>query len=169
MKKVFIVLLLSLCVLTAQAQQNGAASADTSKAKADTTSIPLKYQNIHKRSPVLACALSLYIAGLGQMYNKQYLKGGVLLGVWALSFGAAEVYHSNNTSHPHDGVTVALLVPFFASYIYSAIDAPVTASYLNKTYHLGKKKRALSSLSISPGFMNTAQSRYAGGVSLVLR
>ncbi len=143
---------------------------DTIKASDTSTYIPPKYRNIHKRSPVLACFLSLYITGLGQVYNKQYLKGGVLFGVTVFSFGAAEIYHSNNISHPHDGITAGLLVPFFAAYVYSAIDAPVTASYLNRTYHLGKKKKEFTSLHISPGLINAGiGNKYDAGFSLILR
>jgi TM2 domain-containing membrane protein YozV len=118
----------------------------------------------------LACFLSLYITGLGQVYNKQVLKGSVLFGVTVFSFGAAEIYHSNNIAHPHDAVTAGLLLPFFAAYIYSAIDAPVTASYLNRTYHLGKKKKEFTSLQFSPNVINTgAGNKLTAGVSLVLR
>ena len=114
---------------------------DTTKASDTAAYVPPKYRNIRKRSPILACASSLYLPGAGQIYNKQVLKGIVIFGALTFSFGAAEVYHANNVTHPHDGVTAALLVPFFAAYVYSAIDAPVSASYLNRTYHLGKKKK----------------------------
>jgi len=143
---------------------------DTTKVSDTSAYVPLKYQNIHKRSPVLACVLSLYIPGAGQVYNKQCLKGGVLLGISAISLGAAEIYHTDNVSHPHDGVTVALLVPLFAAYVYSAIDAPVTASYLNRTYHLGKKKKEFTSLHISPNLINAGTgNKFDAGISLILR
>jgi hypothetical protein len=123
----------------------------------------------------LACVLSLYIPGLGQLYNKQELKAGIVFGTWALSFGAAEVYASrsispyNNANRPNDAVTAALLLPFAAATIYSVIDTPITASRLNRTYHLGKKKRSLSTLSIEPGLMNLSPEHYAAGVSLILK
>jgi hypothetical protein len=143
---------------------------DTTKVSDTSAYVPLKYRNIHKRSPVLACFLSLYITGLGQVYNKQVLKGGVLFGVTVISFGAAEVYHANHVLHPDDGITVALLVPFFAAYVYSAIDAPVTASYLNRTYHLGKKKKGFTSLHISPSLINAGiGNKFDAGLSLILR
>jgi len=145
-------------------------SIDTTKASDTSTYIPLKYRNIHKRSPVLACVLSLYIPGAGQVYNKQVAKGIVLLSVCSLSIGVAEVYHANNVSHPHDGVTAALLVPLFVAFVYSAIDAPVTASYLNRIYHLDKKKREFTSLHISPGLINAGiGNKYDAGISLILR
>ena len=143
---------------------------DTTKVSDTSTYIPPKYRNIHKRSPVLACFLSLYIPGLGQVYNKQVLKGSVLFGISAISLGAAEIHYTNNILHPNDGVTAALLIPLFAAYVYSAIDAPVTASYLNRTYHLGKKKKEFTSLHISPGLINAGTSnKFDAGISLILR
>lgn len=143
---------------------------DTTKVSDTSTYVPPKYRNIHKRSPVLACVLSLYIPGAGQVYNKQGLKGGILFGVSAVSFGAAEIYHANHLFHPDDAVTVVLLLPFFAAYVYSAIDAPVSAMYLNHTYHLGKKKKEFTSLHISPGLINAGiGNKYDAGVSLILR
>ena len=143
---------------------------DTTKASDTSTYIPPKYRNIHKRSPILACFLSLYLPGAGQVYNKQVAKGIIILGVLSLSLGAAEVYHANNVNHPHDAVTAALLVPFFAAFVYSAIDAPITASYLNRTYHLGKKKKEFTSLHMSPGLINARMgNKYDAGFSLILR
>ena len=143
---------------------------DTTKASDTSTYVPPKYRNIHKRSPVLACFLSLYLPGAGQVYNKQVLKGIVIFGALTFSFGAAEVYHANNVTHPHDGVTAALLVPFFAAYVYSAIDAPIAASSLNKMYHLGKKKKEFTSLQFSPNVINAGVgNKFTAVVSLVLR
>lgn len=143
---------------------------DTTKASDTSTYIPQKYRNIHKRSPVLACVLSLYLPGAGQVYNKQVSKGVGILGVLSLSFGATEVYHANNVTHPHDAVTAVLLLPFFAAYIYSAIDAPITASYLNRTYHLGKKKKEFTSLHIGPGLISAGiGNKFDAGISLILR
>ena len=160
-------------VINVYAQQTNsstrATATDTVKNLPDSVFVPLKYCDIHKRSPVLACALSLFIPGLGQVYNKQVGKGAILFGISAISLGAASIHYANNVLHPHDGATVALLVPLFAAYVYSAIDAPVTASWLNKTYHLGKQKRSFTSLHISPGLINTSSSKYAGGISLILR
>lgn len=74
------------------------------------------------------------------------------------------------STHPHDAVTAALLVPFFAAYVYSAIDAPIAASYLNHTYNLGKKKKEFSSLHINPDLINAGTyNKFDAGFSLVLR
>jgi len=167
---VFIFLTIKANAQTINADTSIKKPTDTTKVSDTSAFVPLKYRNIHKRSPVLACFLSLYITGLGQVYNKQVLKGSILFGVSAISFGAAEIYHGDNVAHPHDGVTIALLVPFFAAYLYSAIDAPVTASYLNRTYHLGKKKKEFTSLHISPGLINAGTSnKFDAGISLILR
>ncbi|HZX58270.1 MAG TPA: DUF5683 domain-containing protein [Mucilaginibacter sp.] len=173
MKNLYLFALLFLTISMARAQTT-TSTPDTVK-KADSVYIPYKYRDIHKRSPVLAGLLSLYIPGLGQLYNKQELKAGIVFGTWALSFGAAEVYASrsvspyNSANRPNDAVTVALLLPFAAATIYSVIDAPITANRLNRVYHLGKKKRSLSTLSIEPGLMNLSPNHYAAGISLVLK
>lgn len=172
MGKIFIALLFLFCIVTAQAQKSGKAitiSADTAKQPTDTAEIPPKYQNIHRRSPVLACVLSVYITGLGQIYNKQYLKGCILFSAFVLSFGAAEAYNTNGGPHANIGVSNNLFLLAIVTHIYSFIDAPMTASRLNREYHLGKHKHALSTLSISPGFINTGQGGYVCGVGLVLR
>jgi hypothetical protein len=161
-----------LCILLsfAHAQQVGTSqAADSIKNTPDSVFVPLKYCDIHRRSPVLACLLSLGIPGLGQVYNKQVLKGAIVFGTAAVSFGAAGIYYNSNKTHPHDGVTVALLVPMAVAYVYSVIDAPVTASWLNRTYHLRKKKRRLTTLHIEPGLINASPDHYTAGLNLVLR
>ena len=46
-----------------------------------------------KRNLTLAVLLSLFCAGLGQMFNGQYVKGGILLGTWLLSiFGWGDLF-----------------------------------------------------------------------------
>jgi hypothetical protein len=173
MKKLCLCGWLCLLLCSAHAQQAGAGhavnNADTVSSTPDSVFVPLKYCDIHRRSPVLACLLSLYIPGLGQVYNKQALKGGILFGTFTLSFCAAEIHYAKNKTHPNDGVTVALLLPMAAAFGYSIIDAPVTASWLNRTYHLGKKKHNLTTLHIEPGLMSMSPDHYTAGLSLVLR
>lgn len=170
-KKLYLCICLLLSFAYAQRSDTSrrADNADTLRNTPDSVFVPLKYCYIHKRSPILAGVLSLYIPGLGQVYNKQVLKGGILFGTFALSFGAAEIYYANNKPHPHDGVTVTLLVPMAVAYVYSVIDAPVTASWLNRTYHLGKKKSGLTALHIEPGLISRSPDHYTAGLSLVLR
>jgi hypothetical protein len=173
MKKLCLCGWLCLLLYSAHAQRAGAAHAvnktDTARSAPDSVFVPLKYCNTHRRSPVLACFLSLCIPGLGQVYNKQALKGGILLGTFAVSFGASQIYYANNKTHPHDGVTIALLLPMAAAFGYSIIDAPVTASWLNRTYRLSKKKRGLTTLYVEPGLISMSPDHYTAGLSLVLR
>jgi len=184
--------LLIILTVKIHAQQSGwdtiVSQPDTSKSDS-AVHVPLKYRNIHKRSPILGCFLSLCIPGAGQVYNKQYLKGELLFGVFTISVAALEIYtynynanqnakalaafHANHdytyqgTSHT---VKVALITPLLVAYFCSAVDAPVSASYLNRTYHLGKKKKEFTSLHISPNLINAgAVNKYDAGVSLVLR
>jgi uncharacterized protein DUF5683 len=175
MKKLCLFACLCLLLVSAHAQRI-VSQTDTVNKNTDTVFIPLKYRDIHKRSPVLACFISLYIPGLGQLYNKQGGKAAIVFGTFALSFGAAEAYVGDhrvdpyNSAHrPNDAVTAALLVPMLASYIYSLVDAPVTATWLNRTYHLGKKKRSLTHLHIGPGLLNPSPDHYTAGLSLVLK
>jgi hypothetical protein len=169
-KKLFLSACLCLSLFAAHAQK-----IDTAKT-IDSVYVPLKYCNVHKRSPVLACLLSVYIPGLGQVYNKQGVKAAIVFGTFALSFGAAEIYYAShtvnpyNTGHrPHDAVTAALLLPMAAAYLYAIVDAPVTANWLNKTYHLTKRKRSLAAFSVQPGIINSSPYHYAVGLNLVLR
>jgi len=180
MKKLCLSAFLCLLLFNAHAQRTDAghqvANADTTSKAADSVFVPLKYCDVHKRSSVLAGLLSVGIPGLGQVYNKQAAKGAIIFGTFALSFGAAEIYLSSHSinpynarNRPHDEVTAALLVPMAAAYVYSIIDAPVTANWLNKTYHLAKKKQGLTSLHFEPSLMNLSPYRYAAGLSMVLR
>ena len=70
MKKFTLAGLLCLLLLTARAQYNDTGNAvrntDTANKRVDSVFVPLKYRDIHKRSPVLACLLSIYIPGLVQ-------------------------------------------------------------------------------------------------------
>jgi len=162
---------------------------DTIKVSDTSTYIPQKYRNIHKRIPELACFLSLCIPGAGQVYNKQYLKGELLFGVFTISVAALEIYTDNYNANqnakalaafhanhdytyqgPSHTVRVALITPLLVAYFCSVIDAPVSASYLNRTYHLGKKKKEFTSLHISPDLINAGiGNKYDAGISLILR
>ncbi|SDE63088.1 hypothetical protein SAMN05216464_10827 [Mucilaginibacter pineti] len=158
MKKILLTLSLFMVLANAYAQQ---------QMTSDTLAVPARYQNIHRRSPVLSCLLSVYIPGLGQVYNKEYGKGAIVFGTTVLSLGAAEIYHSSRT-HPENGVTAALLAPLFAAYLYSAIDAPVSSVRLNRSYHLGKHPRELSVLQFEPAMLSAGTGKYTAGLSLVI-
>lgn len=169
-KKLLLTATFCLLLFAARAQQ-----VDSTKT-VDSVYVPLKYRDIHKRIPALACLLSVYLPGLGQVYNKQAGKAAIVFGTFALSFGAAEAYVGDNrvspyspAHRPNDPVTAALLVPMLASYVYAVVDAPITANWLNKTYHLGKKKSSLKAFSIQPDLINSSPEHYTVGLSLVLR
>jgi TM2 domain-containing membrane protein YozV len=38
-----------------------------------------------KKIPLLALALSFFVPGLGQIYNENYVKGGIMIGLCALA------------------------------------------------------------------------------------
>lgn len=102
------------------------------------------------RSPGLAFLFSFLLPGGGQYYNKQYVKGGVMTGLWFASIvtiGAAsasdfynECYYTGNgtlvcpgyddyEAHPAAVVGGAVLA---GTWIWSVIDAPVSAAMLNR-------------------------------------
>jgi hypothetical protein len=93
------------------------------------------------KSPATALVLSLVLPGLGQYYNGQPVKGIFQELVWAggiaMIFGAAhEPYASEaGTQLPgyvNQNVRVAGYVAVVAGLIWSAIDAPISASRISE-------------------------------------
>jgi Family of unknown function (DUF5683) len=134
----------------------------------DTVQMPLADQHFHRRSPVLACILSFYVPGAGQIYNGQYTKGTIVFGAAALSFGAAAISHANHHFGYQKNPGADLLIfPYVASFLYASIDAPIVASRLNRSF---REKHAFTSMQFSPTLLNTVSTlRPAPGFSLVLR
>jgi len=92
-----------------------------------------------ERDPFLAAGLSAITLGFGggQYYNKQYVKGGILS---AIGVGSVIWMLSVDTDGFLGGLNVlggaALLG---ASWIYSIIDAPISAATINRKYGLSPK------------------------------
>lgn len=160
---------LCLMMFNTYAQQTSQPAVKTDTLKKPTDSIPKKYQGLGKRSPALAFVQSVFVPGLGQVYNRQVTKGVVIFGVFATSFVVADVYRNHHKFPAKDEGTVALLMPCFMSYAYSFIDAPITASALNRKYQLGQKKNTFTSIQLSPGLISAAPGSYTVGLSLVIR
>lgn len=97
------------------------------------------------KSPGLACVASILIPGLGQVLNEQYLKGGLMFAgaVLTLSYGV--------NSSGDDGGVVALL--YLGIYIWSIIDAPVTANRLNREHLLSLNLNGNASINLSPNLL----------------
>lgn len=104
--------------------------------------INAKYQT--KRQPGLAFLWSFLLPGGGQYYNKQYGKGAVMTGIYVgsiigllttsqydYSYDEYDDYEEDNTSYAI--FSIALL----ANSLWSMIDAPVSASKINREHQLG--------------------------------
>ncbi|MHB0912052.1 MAG: tetratricopeptide repeat protein [Armatimonadota bacterium] len=100
---------------------------------------PAKY-NLRRRKPGTALLIAL-VPGLGQIYNGEYVKGGVISGMVLLFFIAMAAmqtpYPSTTysiTDLLHFTNPLVLLVGFlaFIAYIYGLIDAPITADKSRK-------------------------------------
>jgi len=132
------------------------------------TSVPLRYQNCRGRSPVLAGVLALWLPTAGQLYNKQYIK---FAAIWAVATGSTIGFERtcfNHNLRDNAGADIFLTL-ILADALYSIIDAPISAVYLNHKYHLGKKPRNFASLHISPDMVSEgAGDKFAPGVSLIL-
>ena len=99
------------------------------------------------RSPGLAFLFSFLLPGGGQYYNKEYVKGGIMTGLWfagmiTSAIGASQDItcydHPNSNSFtcthdddPNPAIAVGGTV-MFGTWLWSVIDAPVRASRNNK-------------------------------------
>jgi TM2 domain-containing membrane protein YozV len=104
-----------------------------------------------KKSPILACILSVICPGVGQYYNGQVVKGVVQELLWvggltlALTAGisttSSDIYYNYYGYSYYEGTTSSTSITTWywvglgvtiASEIWSIIDAPISASQINK-------------------------------------
>lgn len=84
-----------------------------------------------KRNATMALLLSLVCPGAGQIFNGQYVKGGILLvvGLISLFFGAPDmmkmfvVFAAGRSPAPPNGMLASLGVLGFLVWLYSLLDA----------------------------------------------
>jgi TM2 domain-containing membrane protein YozV len=103
------------------------------------------------RSPGLAFLFSFLMPGGGQYYNHQYVKGGVMTGLWAAGIVTTAVgvsqdvdcYYDINGNwtcrYYDDGSNPAAAVggiTIFGSWLWSVIDAPINAAQINRANNL---------------------------------
>ncbi|MCH7934709.1 MAG: hypothetical protein IIC36_12025 [Gemmatimonadetes bacterium] len=112
-----------------------------------------------RKSPGVAFALSFFVTGTGQAYNKQWGKGGLMLGGQLVSFGVllsdncGFLYTTNNCGW----LTTAGLVGIAGFWVWSVIDAPLAAKGINRRIDAGQM-----ALEIGPQLI-VPQSRSAMG------
>jgi len=89
------------------------------------------------REPVIAFGLSLLYPGLGQFYNGQNLKGGLLAGGFTLGLIIVAAAPTTDSILKKGEVAVLTTIPMFLIYFYSLVDAPVSASRINRKNSTG--------------------------------
>lgn len=112
----------------------------------DMITNPKKY-TARERKPMTAVFASVIVPGLGQLYNGQALKAGIIFGsflLFLLAFRFLQVYPAGvrslgeMISMTHPAVIILGLVAFVA-YIYGIIDAPMVADKLSKNDEVRKQ------------------------------
>ncbi len=106
-----------------------------------------------ERDPLLAAGLSVITLGFGggQYYNKQYVKGGILSAisagtfVWLISAGNNA---EGGLEFLGDAIVGSLILG--VCWVYSIIDAPISATTINRKYGLTSK------VSLRPSFERDA-------------
>ncbi len=116
-------------------------------------------QSFSRKEPALSCLFSLLLPGGGQYYNGEYKKGALMTGIWAgslIGMMACAVnsydeydYHNDNYYYDYDDGEEAGFILFtmiyLGNYIWSMIDAPVSAGKINQrnmlSWNIGDKAR----------------------------
>ena len=109
-----------------------------------------KYSSALK--PVEAMFYSVVLSGGGQFYNKQPVKGGILMGLGLATLGGGIISYKLDGD---PGITVLCFLHYAAVKIYSIIDAPVSAVRINRIYELSNGfhfKNGKVNISIEPLF-----------------
>jgi hypothetical protein len=93
--------------------------------------MPDSLMTYRKKSPVLACLLSIFPPGLclGQHYNGEHTKGFLLLALYAT--GSVMLYANEPESTSIEDFLVGLGL-ISGSWLWSVIDAPVSAARINR-------------------------------------
>lgn len=96
-------------------------------------------ENVSYKSPWLACGLAISFPGLGQIYNGEYGKLAIIYGTAIVGAGLGIIAIANSswgTSKPEPSYVVPLfevgLGLISVAWIYSIIDAPISANRINK-------------------------------------
>ena len=90
------------------------------------------------KSAAGAFGLSMMIPGAGQAHNGQWGKGGLMLGGGLVSVGVALAGANECDSSDDCSLLTAGLVGMFGFWVWSMIDAPVTANSINRRIDAGQ-------------------------------
>ncbi len=82
--------------------------------------------------------MSMMIPGAGQAHNGQWAKGGLMLGGGLVSVGVALAGANECDSSGDCSLLTAGLVGMFGFWVWSMIDAPVTANAINRRVDAGQ-------------------------------
>ena len=113
------------------------------------------------KSPMGAFALSMMIPGAGQAHNGQWGKGGLMLGGGLVSVGVALAGANECDSSGPCSLSNVGLVGMFGFWLWSMIDAPVSANSIN-----GRSDEGQVALEIGPQLIAPNMGSRAG-LSLV--
>ena len=102
------------------------------------------------KSPGGAFALSLMIPGAGQAHNGQWGKGALMLGGGLVSVAAAVAGSDECDSSDDCALFTAGLVGMIGFWVWSMIDAPVSASSINRRIEAGEVALEIGPQLIAP-------------------
>ncbi len=134
-----IVLITTVMMGWAHAAEGQTASEETSE---QTVEVP--------KSAAGAFALSMMIPGAGQAHNGQWAKGGLMLGGGLVSVGVAITGADECDSSDDCSLLTAGLVGMFGFWVWSMIDAPVTARSINRRTDAGQVALEIGPRLIAP-------------------
>ncbi len=102
------------------------------------------------KSPAGAFALSLMIPGAGQAHNGQWGKGALMLGGGLVSVGLAVAGADECDSSGDCSLLTAGVVGLVGFWVWSMIDAPVSASSINRRIDAGEVALEIGPQLIAP-------------------
>lgn len=105
---------------------------------------PQKYP-VRQKNPAVAFILSSVFPGLGQFYNGDIVKAGVLFALWMISLCAAAASIGNLATLMNNPVTLVLGFVSLMIQLYAMVDAPLVAYKLTK-----KAKEPPARLTLTP-------------------
>jgi TM2 domain-containing membrane protein YozV len=87
-----------------------------------------------RKEPALACVMSILLPGLGQFYNGEAAKGAIMLGasVFGVVLMASAINDELWTSQDSDAKGTFGAMIFLGAWLWSVIDAPISASKINR-------------------------------------